>query len=139
MQFSTRTTYGLRAMINLAKNSHACAGKRNTSVSLASIAKDEHISKKYLERLFMKLKSAGLVKSVKGAKGGYQLTKKPEQVSIYELVKILEGKVSPFYCLAENGKIDCRGQKKCGALKVLVKVQQVVNITLKQMKLSDLL
>ena len=133
MNFSTRTTYGLRAMINLAKNS------RNNSISLTSIAQDEHISKKYLERLFAKLKKAGLVKAVKGAKGGYKLAKNPKQICTLDIIKALEGKMSPFHCIDEHGKIYCDVKCRCGATKVLLEVQKAVNTVLNKLKLSDLL
>jgi len=133
MQFSTRSTYGLRAIIKLAKN------RGEKSISLSDIAGDEKISQKYLERLFAKLKKAGLVKSVRGASGGYKLAKKPNQINIYDIIKTLEGKMSPFYCLSENGKIYCSSKCRCGVTLVLLKVQQAVNSTLKNIKLSDLL
>ncbi len=133
MKFSTRTTYGLRAMIHLARNWD------RGSISLSKIANIENISQKYLERLFAKLKKAGLVKATKGAGGGYKLTKKPSQINIYDIVKTLEGKMSPFYCLTEDGKIYCSSKEKCGATHVLIKVQQAVNLTLKSIKLKDLI
>lgn len=132
MKFSTRSTYGLRAMVRLAKASS------KESVSLSSIASRENISLKYLERLFARLKKEGLVKAVKGAKGGYRLPKKPDQIQVYDIVKALEGKTSPFYCLNEDGRIYCSSKNKCGAAKVLIKVQQAVQTTLKNTKLSDL-
>lgn len=133
MRFSTRTTYGLRAMIYLAKNWD------KGSVSLSSIAKIENISQKYLERLFAKLKKAGLVKATKGVGGGYRLAKKPSQVNVYDIIKTLEGRMSPFYCLDETGKIYCSSKCRCGATQVLIKVQQAVNSTLKSIKLNNLI
>jgi Rrf2 family transcriptional regulator, cysteine metabolism repressor len=132
MKFSTRTTYGLRAMIELAKQyDKGC-------VSLASIAKQEHISLKYLERLFAGLKKAKLVKAIKGANGGYELAQDPGRIRIFDIVRTMEGKMSPFYCLTEDGKIHCRASCGCGATKVLVKVQNAVNDTLRETKLGDL-
>ena len=133
MKFSTRSTYGLRAMIRLAKEAD------KGSISLSSIAKNENISQKYLEKLFAKLKKQGLVKAVKGAKGGYRLPKKPSQINVYDIIKALEGVAGSFYCLSENGKIYCSSKNRCGAAKVLIKVHQAVKHTLKNTKLSDLI
>ena len=133
MKFSTRTTYGLRAMIRLA------AGKSGDPLSLATISREEKISLGYLERLFARLKSAGLVRAEKGAGGGYRLAKKSDKIVIYDIIKALEGKMSPFYCLGENGKIYCDVRCRCGATLVLLKVQEAVNKTLREMKLSDLI
>jgi len=133
MKFSTRTTYGLRAIINLAKN-------QNTgSVSLALIAKEEKISLKYLEKLFSVLKAGKIIKAEKGASGGYLLAKPAKQISIYEIVMALEGDIAPFHCLSKDGKISCKSACGCGASLVLVKVQDSIHKTLRKIKLSDLL
>jgi len=133
MKFSTRSTYGLRAMINLAKHSS------QSSLPLSAIASQENISLKYLERLFSALKKAKLVKATKGAGGGYQLAKPAKQINIYEIIKALECKLSVFHCLDEQGKIYCNKDCSCRATMVLVKVQQAIIKTLKNIKLSQLL
>lgn len=132
MKFSTRTTYGLRAMINLAKQ------KDQENLSVARIAKNEGISRGYLERLFARLKKAGLVKAEKGASGGYRLAKSPEQISAHRIINALEGGTSAFYCLDESGKIYCDEKCKCSVTLVLAKVQEAVNKTLKSISLKDL-
>lgn len=119
-------------MINLAKDSE------KKSVSLPSIAREENISLGYLERLFSSLKKAQLIKSEKGVAGGYRLSKPADKITIYNIVKALEGKSTPFYCIAENGKVR-RNKKACGASTVLIETQKSVNKTLKDMKLEDLL
>ena len=132
MKFSTRTTYGLRAMIILAQK------YGQESISLATIARDEKISLKYLERLFAKLKKEKLITSEKGSAGGYSLSRAPKDINVFEIVKALEGEMSPFHCLDESGKIFCSAKCKCGATSVLVKVQQAVNTTWKGIRLSEL-
>ena len=133
MKFSTRTTYGLRAMIKLAEEwGHG-------SISLSLIAKEGNISLGYLESLFAKLKKANLVKSEKGATGGYVLTQSPEKITVFDVVKTLEGEMAPFHCMDETGKIYCSQKCKCGATSVLVKVQQAINNTLKNITLKDLI
>ena len=133
MKFSTRTTYGLRAMINLAQ-SHG-----QDSLALSKIAKNEGISLGYLERLFANLKKAKLVISEKGATGGYKLALAPNKIKVFNIVKTLEGKISPFHCLDDSGKIYCDDKCQCGATLVLIKVQDAVNKTLKSISLKDLL
>lgn len=133
MIFSTRSTYGLRAMINLAKQA------KLGSVSLAVIAKQENISLRYLERLFASLKRAGLIKAVKGASGGYLLAKSSKQINIYNIIKALEGKLTPSHCTNDKKKIYCSSLCKCEVTLVLSKVEQAINSTLKNIKLSQLL
>jgi len=133
MRFSTRTTYGLRAMICLAKN---CGSE---CLSLPNIAKKEGISLGYLERLFSRLKNAGLIEAQKGAGGGYKLSKPVGKIAVYDIVRALEGSARSFYCLAEDGRSRCAKKGGCGALIVLEKTQQAVNRTLKKLKLKDLI
>jgi len=133
MIFSTRSTYGLRAMINLARH------EKSGSVSLAIIAKEEKISLKYLERLFANLKKAGLIKAVKGASGGYTLTRPAKQINIYDIIKSLEGEFNPFHCTGDKEKIYCGSQCQCEVTYVLGKVQEAINSSLKKIKLSRLL
>ncbi len=133
MKFSTRTTYGLRAMINLADS------YGQGSIALSRIAKDEEISLGYLERLFASLKKAKLIKSEKGAAGGYTLSKAPNKINVFDIVKSLEGKMSPFHCLDEKGKIYCADKCNCGVTSVLTRVQEAVNFTLRSMTLKDLI
>ncbi|MCK4540489.1 Rrf2 family transcriptional regulator [Candidatus Parcubacteria bacterium] len=133
MKFSTRTTYGLRAMVYLARNY-----KKQESISLSQIAKAEHISLAYLERLFALLKKEKIVEAEKGKTGGYKLKEKPENIDIFRVVKTLEGNIAPFHCIDKNGKVKCAVKSKCGASSVLVDVYVAISKTLKNMKLSDL-
>jgi len=133
MKFSTRTTYGLRAMIRLASYSS------KKPLPLPSIAKAENISLGYLEMLFADLKKAGLVKAGKGVKGGYQLGRPANKITVFDIVKVMEGKMSLFHCLAEDGRVYCNVGCKCGAALVLSKVQESLKKTLKGIKLSDLI
>lgn len=132
MIFSTRSTYGLRAMINLAKQA------KFGSISLTQIAKAEDISFKYLERLFANLKRAGLVKSVKGASGGYRLAEPAKQITVYDIIKALEGKLNPFHCTGKKAKIYCSRQCKCEVTYVLLRVEQAISQSLENIKLAEL-
>lgn len=133
MIFSTRSTYGLRAMINLAKR------QERGSVALAQISQEEKISLKYLERLFAGLKKAGLVKAEIGAAGGYKLARNRKQINVYDIINALEGKLSPFHCTGDKEKIYCGSLCACGVTQVLLKVEQAITKSLKDIKLSQLL
>ncbi len=133
MKFSTRTTYGLRAMTSLARN------YQKGSLSLAVIAEKENISLSYLERIFAKLKRANLIIAEKGVKGGYMLANDPKKITALDIVQALDGEVTPFRCIKENGKINCQASKFCEVPKVLIKVQTAVVKTLKNINLSNLI
>ena len=85
MKLSTKCRYGLRALVDLA------AYSARGHVALHEIASRQEISLKYLEQDFSVLRRAGIVKSVKGAQGGYLLTKSPSEIKLSEIVSILEG------------------------------------------------
>jgi len=85
----------VRAMLELALNS----GKG--PVPLRDLASRQEISAKYLEQLLIPLKGAGLVKSVRGARGGYMLARDPEHISLYDIVRSLEGPLAPVECVQD--------------------------------------
>ena len=85
MKLSTRSRYGLRLMLALARN----YGKGNTF--LKDIAHEEDISEKYLSLIIIPLKGVGLVSSVRGSSGGYALAKEPSQITLKDIVDVLEG------------------------------------------------
>lgn len=89
MEISTQARYGVRALIDLAVNAGTGA------VSLPKISERQNISERYLEQIFAELKKAGLIKSVRGAHGGYLLNHPPEEISLADIIKVLEGKIVP--------------------------------------------
>lgn len=98
MKISTKGRYGLRIMIDI-----AVYGK-GECVSLKDIAEREHLSEKYLEQIINLLGKENLVQSVRGAKGGYHLTKTPEEITVKEILLATEGSLAPVACAADN---DC--------------------------------
>ncbi|WP_096201404.1 cysteine metabolism transcriptional regulator CymR [Bacillus sp. FJAT-45350] len=89
MKISTKGRYGLTIMMALAKKFG------EGPISLKSIAKDHNLSEHYLEQLIAPLRNAMLVKSVRGAYGGYMLAKEPEQITAGDIIRVLEGPISP--------------------------------------------
>lgn len=88
MRISTKGRYGLRALVDLASN------VQEGAVSLINVAQRQKISLNYLEQVFATLRKAGIVKSQKGAQGGYMLAKQPEKIKVGEILTALEGKFS---------------------------------------------
>ena len=93
MKLSTRTRYGVRLMVALAHN----YGK--DPVFLKDIAKGENISEKYLSLIIIPLRGVGLVNSIRGAHGGYNLAKEPSLITLKEIVDVLEGDCSLVDCV----------------------------------------
>jgi Rrf2 family protein len=95
MKLSTKIRYGSRAMLELA--SHYGEG----AIELREIARKENISAKYLEQVIIPLRTSGLVKSVRGSKGGYSLAKPPSEISLKDVIEVLEGPIKLVDCLAD--------------------------------------
>jgi Rrf2 family protein len=93
MKISTKIRYGTRAMLELASR------YGEGPIELKEISKKENISLKYLEQVMIPLRTNGLVKSVRGSKGGYSLAKSPSNICLYDLFEILEGPINLIECL----------------------------------------
>lgn len=89
MKISTKGRYGLTIMIELAKNTN------QKPISLKSIATKHDLSEHYLEQLVPSLRNAGLVKSIRGAYGGYKLAKPADQITAGDIIRNLEGPITP--------------------------------------------
>ncbi len=107
MRLSTRSTYGVRAMYNLALFNN------EGPLSVLSISRREGISVQYLEQLLNTLKKSGLVKSIRGPKGGYVLARRPGDIRIGDIVKNLEGEIGPVNCLNTTNKKHCKNENDC--------------------------
>ena len=103
MKFSTRARYGLRALIDLGMYSEA------ESVSLQSIADRQGISMGYLEQLMALLKKAGYVKSSRGACGGYRLAMPAGEISVGDVLRVLEGSLEAVECAGNEDSGGCTG------------------------------
>ena len=132
MKLSTKGRYGLRAMVDLV--SHA----ETEPVSIASIAARQHISESYLEQLIAKLKKAGLVISVRGAGGGYIPGHPAEEISVGDVLRALEGNLSPVECGGLLGDGSCSGSDVCVTKYVWQKINDSINRTVDEIKISDL-
>jgi len=132
MRLSTRSEYGLRALVSLVRRAE------ETPVPLRVLAQSEDISEQYLEQIFVELRRAGLVRSVRGARGGYRLARKPEEIPVAEVVRLLEGSLAPVDCLEHaEGEGSCSRQGECVTRKVWEQLQNSIEETLGQMTLAD--
>ena len=93
MKISTRGRYAIRVMIDLAEHGFG------EYIPLTDIAKRQDISEKYLEAIVASLVKAGLLVGLRGKKGGYRLTRQPEEYTLYDILKITEGSFAPVACL----------------------------------------
>ncbi len=108
MKLSTRSRYGLRAVFDIAYHSGGLA------TQVKAIAQREEITPRYLEQIFQKLKRAGIVKSIRGPKGGYYLARKPDRISVSDVIRAMEESVAPVVCGGRRGR-KCRREPVCVA------------------------
>ena len=130
MKLSTRTRYGVRALVDLAIHSDG------SPVQLREIAEREEISEKYLEHLMSLLKGAGFVRSVRGSKGGYLLAKDAREINLKDVVAVLEGSLAPVECIRDSNV--CDRSDSCVTRDVWEEVQDVVNEVLESITLDEL-
>ena len=130
MKLSTRTRYGILAVLELGQN----YGKG--PVQLKKIAARQHISEKYLEQLMMALKSAGIVRSVMGSRGGYVLARSADQVKLSDCFLCLEGPVITAECVEDREQ--CPRTSECLSRKVWVEVHDAIMSVLESTTLQDL-
>ncbi len=130
MRLSTKVRYGTRAMLDLA----CCYG--DGPILLKDIAKRQEISLKYLDRIFSSLKTARLVKSLRGAKGGYILNHPPAKINIKQIVEALEGPLELVECV--SNKNFCHRVNSCVMHDIWYELGKAMEIILKTTTLEDL-
>lgn len=130
MMVSTKGRYALRLMLDVAVNSNG------SPVPLRDIAQRQELSDKYLEQLVIPLSRAGLVKSIRGAGGGYLLTRDPKEYTVGEILRVLEGTLAPTSC-TEEGHC-CENADRCVAMEVWEQIQTAVNDVVDHITLADL-
>lgn len=133
MKISTRGRYGLRAMIDLAIN------ENSGIIPLREISKRQNISEQYLEQLFSRLRKSGIVKSVRGAHGGYLLNSSPENITVKDILVALEGPIAPVDCvLSEDIKEKCNSSNFCVTHDLWVMVKENIDDLLESVTLAEL-
>jgi len=131
MKISTRGRYGTRMMLDLA--AHHDQGP----TPLREIAKRQDLSVKYLEQLIIPLKAAGYIRSVRGARGGYTLAKKPDKINVGQIIKVLEGGLSLVDCV-EDPKV-CEREKNCPTRDIWLRMIERLLEELSSLTLRDVL
>jgi Rrf2 family protein len=132
MMVSTRGRYALRVIIDLAENAD------DGLIPMHKVAERQGISLKYLERILPELVSGRLVEGVHGKGGGYRLTKKPEEISVAEILKLTEGDIAPVACLEDNAVV-CDRMEDCRTLPVWKGLNERINEYLESVKISELM
>ena len=131
MKLSTKGRYGLKAMFQLSLN------ENNGPLPLRNIASKQNISEQYLEQLFSSLKKSGLVKSVRGAQGGYLLSKEAKDITVGDILIALEGPVSLSDCLLDD--YVCENSSKCITKVVWERIKKGIEEVTNSITLQDMI
>ena len=134
MRLSKRGEYGLRAMIDLA----SWTQERNL-VPIKEIAEREHIPVKFLEQILLTMKNAGLVSSRMGASGGYYLARPTDQITLGQIIRLLDGPLAPIRCVSQMAyePCSCPDETSCGLRSVMFEVRNAISDILDHKTLAD--
>ena len=134
MRLTTQSEYALVCLRALGQDGSG------HPLSVSVIAAREHMSKDYVEQLFLKLKRAGIVKSVKGVHGGYLLAKEPSMIKIREVIEALEGNVYEVFCSPEiRERIVCMHFDHCSIRPIWFKLKELIDDFFERITLDTLL
>ena len=133
MSFSTKGEYGVRLMAQLARR------YGSGPASLTEIAEQEDLPRAYLEQLVISLRDVDLVHSTRGAHGGYELTRPPEEIVMGEVLRALEGPIAPMICANDDpNHLSCERSGHCTVNFMWVRVRDAIAGALDSMTLADL-
>jgi Rrf2 family protein len=132
---SKKTKYAIKALVLLGKN----AGKQPLHVT--DIAEQENIPQKYLGTIMGELRNAGLIYSKKGAGGGYTLSKRPEDISLVQVLRLTDGPIAMVSCASLNYYHkceECSDEKTCGIRRTFIRIRDANLEILSQTSIADL-
>ena len=131
---SRKARYALRAVYGLsAEDTHG-------NVLIADLAEREKIPHRFLETILLELKNAGVLKSKKGKGGGYSLARAPEQITMGQVIRIIDGPLAPIPCASERAFVrceECVDETTCGTRQVMKKVRDAIAAILDSTTLAD--
>ncbi len=130
MKLSTKGRYGLKAMVELAIN------YGETPVSIKTISNRQHISEYYLEQLFSLLRKANLITSIRGAQGGYILSREPKDITVQDIMTVVEGPIEISDCI--DKKNGCDNTDCCATKLVWEKLKKSIDEVMSSVTLQDI-
>ncbi|HXK62697.1 MAG TPA: Rrf2 family transcriptional regulator [Acidobacteriota bacterium] len=132
MNISTRSEYGLRALIYIARHSAI------HPVSAREISAAWHVPVKYLEQILKLLKDAGIVDSRIGLGGGYRLARPAALITAGEVIRVLDGRIAPFGCVSETEYLPCEFEVDCGLQTLWARTRQAILSIVDHTTIADL-
>src|SRR6266566_2894197 len=134
MKLSLRGEYAVRALLALGLN------YRQPQMRIRTIAEQQNIPKRFLEQILNDLKSAGFVQSKRGVAGGYRLARRPEEISIAQVIRHIEGALAPVSCVSERfyEKCSCPDESRCPIRSVMKEIRDAIVQIAERVTLAEL-
>lgn len=132
MKISTKGRYALRLMLDLA------VYNTGEPVSLKDVARRQEISEKYLEQIISLLNKAGFVRSIRGAQGGYMLTRDPAEYTVGAILRLTEGDLAPVSCVGTGSTI-CNRKDGCVTVRIWEMISDAISGVVDHITLADMM
>jgi Rrf2 family protein len=130
---SNKAKYGLKALIHLATADDQCLA--------SDIAKDNNIPRKFLDAIMVELRNAGIVNSRKGKGGGHRLARPPENITVGQIIRILDGPLAPIPCASKTAYqrcSDCPNEDACAIHDIMLDVREAIALILDRTSIAAL-
>ena len=132
MKLSKKSDYALRAMIYLSMN------YQKGAVQIKEISSKERIPQKFLENILLTLRKVGILNSKMGLKGGYELARAPDLITLGEVIRVLDGAIAPVNCVSQISYKPCAEEITCVIRGVMMDVRNAITDVLDTMTFADM-
>ena len=135
MKLSKKSEYALRALIEIAgRGPHGI-------VQIPEISAKENIPKKFLEAILLQLKNSGILRSKRGVGGGYSFSRSPADVTLGEVIRLMDGPLAPISCVSQTAyeRCTCPSEEECGLRSVMMEVRQALVDILDKKTIGDII
>lgn len=132
MKLSKKSDYALRAMIYLSMN------YKNGAVQIKEISAKEKIPQKFLENILLTLRKSGILNSKIGLKGGYELARSPDLITLGEVIRALDGAIAPVDCVSKISYKPCSEEVTCVIRGVMMDIRNAITDVLDTMTFADM-
>lgn len=135
MKLSKKSEYALRALIEIA------ARGPHGIVQIPEIAAKENIPEKFLEAILLQLKNAGILRSKRGVGGGYSFSRPPNDVTLGEVIRLMDGPLAPIACVSRTAyeRCSCPSEEECGLRSVMMEVRTAIIEILDKKTVQDII
>ncbi|MBI2844812.1 MAG: Rrf2 family transcriptional regulator [Armatimonadetes bacterium] len=133
MNFTAKEDYGLRAVVYIALN------RSNAPIQAHEVAASQNIPEQFLEQVLAILRRAGIIRSIRGASGGYDLARPAEQIAIGDILRALSGPILPVQCVNEDEPSGCPEQVSCSVAHFWIRLKDAVSEVVDGTTVQDLI